>query len=391
MKTEFKFALKASAALLTAALFLRAQTNSPVPSPRFAYGGDAAELAAQFTDNLVFLSARVNVSPPSLFLLDSAAENSSLGPERATEIDRTNPSLVVLNLDGLDVPLAGLPAKPAPDFGPRLGLEYQGTLGRDFLSNLVLEIDFARQTVRAYAPASYKYTGKGVLFPLTEKDGIPVIPLRVALEKGKERNLNFFVETGLDAPVVFDSKFLAAHHMNGERGRMIASADPFTGEPAATVGRLRAFQIGKNTIDDVFGIYSNHPFPTSDTPVAGAIGSRVLRRFTLVLDFPHHQMMLQPNSHFGDPDEEDKSGMLIVAKGADFKTFEVANVQPGSPAAAAGIKKGDVIAGVDTDPAADLSLLVIRDLFRQVGHKYKLTVQTGGATKEVTLQMHRYF
>lgn len=391
MKIKLKIAVTALAAVLASTLFLRAQTNSPVPSPRFAYGGDAAELAAQFTDSVVFLSARVNVSPPSLFVLDTTAESSSLAPERATEIDRSNLSLVVLNLDGLDVPLAGLPAKPDPDFGSRLGLEYQGTIGRDFLSNLVLEIDFARQTVRAYAPASYKYSGKGTVFPLAEKDGIPVIPLRVALEKGKERNLNFFVETALDAPVVFDSKFLAAHHMNGERGRTIASADPFTGEPGTTIGRLRAFRIGKSTIDDVLGIYSSHPFPTSDTPVAGAIGSRVLRRFTLVLDFPHHQMMLEPNSHFGDPDEEDKSGMLIVAKGPDLKTFEVANVQPNSPAAAAGIKKGDVIAGVDTDPAADLSLLVIRDLFRQVGHKYKLTVQAGGQTKEITLQMHRYF
>lgn len=391
MKIRFKIALTAFGALLSAAVFLRAQTNPPVHPPRFAYGGDAAELAAQFTDSLVFLPARISVSPPSLFILDTTAQSSSVGPERAAEIDRTNPSFPVLNLDGLDVPLAGLPARPAPDFGSRLGLDYQGTLGRDFLSNLVLEIDFARQTVRAFAPGSYKYAGKGTVFPLTEENGIPVIPLRVALEKGKERDLNFFVETALNAPVVFDSKFLTAHHMNGERGRTIASADPFTGEPGAMLGRLRTFQIGKNTIDDVLGIYSSQPFPLSDTPVAGAIGSLVLRRFTLILDFPHHQLMLQPNSHFGDPDEEDKSGMLIVPKGPDFKTFEVANVQPNSPAAAAGIKKGDVIAGVDTDPAEDLSLLVVRDLFRQVGHKYKLTVQTGGQTKEITLQMHRYF
>ena len=391
MKIRFKIALTAFAALLIAAIFLRAQTNPPVPAPRFAYGGDAAELAAQFTDNLVFLPARVNVSPPSLFILDTTAQSSSIGPERAAEIDRTNPSFPVLNLDGLDVPLAGLPAKPEPDFGPRTGLEYQGTLGRDFLSNLVLELDFARQTVRAYAPASYKYTGKGTVFPLSEKNGIPFIPLRVALARGKERNLNFFVETALDAPVVFDNKFLAAHHMAGERGTTIASADPFTGEPNATIGRLRAFQIGKNTIDDVLGIYSSQAFPASDTPIAGAIGSRVLRRFTVVFDFPHHQLMLEPNSRFSDPDEEDKSGLLIVPKGTDLKTFEVANVQPNSPAAAAGIKKGDIIAGVDTDPAADLSLLVVRDLFRQVGHKYKITVQKGTETKEITLQMHRYF
>jgi len=150
-------------------------------------------------------------------------------------------------------------------------------------------------------------------------------------------------------------------------------------------------EIGKNFAGDVLGVYSNHQFPDSAMPVAGAIGSHMLRRFTVVFDFPHHQLMFEPNSHLVDPDEEDKSGLILSAKGTNLKTYEVVSVQPNSPAALAGIKVGDVIAGVDTDPAADLSLLVVRDLFRQVGHKYKLTVQRGDQTKEITLQMRRYF
>jgi hypothetical protein len=382
--------LIASLALLSVSLLLRAQTSptQPAVTPRFAYGGDAAELAAQFTDNLLFLSARVNVSEPSLFILDTTAPTSSLAPDRAAAINRTDAPSPVLNLANLDVPLASLPSKSNPGFGPSLGLEYQGTLGRDFLANLVVEVDYARQTIRAYAPASYKYAGKGIVFPLSVTDGVPVVSIRFALERSKERTADFIVDTGLDAPIVLNEKFLAAHHMNGDRGKTIPTADPYTGATGAALGRMRTVAIGKKFAGDVLGVYSNHQFP--DT-VAGAIGSRMLRRFTVVFDFPHHQLMLEPNSHFPDPDEEDKSGLLLVAKGTNLKTFEVANVQPNSPAALAGIKVGDIVAGVDTDPAANLSLLVVRELFCQVGHKYKVTVQRGGETKEITLQMRRYF
>lgn len=394
MKIDSKFAaFFASAVFLGACLLLPAQTGPTPPpaTPRFAYGGDAAELAAQFTDNLVFLSPRVSVSEPSLFILDTTEPSSSLAPDRAQAIQRTDLATPVLNLANLDVPLASLPAKPNPDFGPRLGLEYQGTLGRNFLANLVLEVDYARQTVRAYAPASYKYKGKGTVFPLSVPDGVPVVSLRFALERSKERTANFIVDTALDAAIVFNEKFLAAHHMNGDRGATIPTADPYTGAPGAALGRMRTVEIGKNFAGDVLAIYSNHQFPDVAEPLAGAIGARMLRRFTVVFDYPHRQVLLEPNGHFADPDEEDKSGLVLLAKGTNLKTFEVAGVEPKSPAALAGIKAGDVIAGVDTDPAADLSLLVVRDLFCQVGHKYKVTVQRGDQTKEITLQMRRYF
>jgi hypothetical protein len=393
MKIVSKSAIFAALCLLAGGLlFLQGQASSPpAAAPKFAYGGDAAELAAQFTDDLVFLSARVSLSDPSLFLLDTTATATSIAPDRAAEIGRTNTPSPVLNLTGLDFPLPTLPSVAAPDFGARYGLEYQGRLGRDFLSNLVVQVDYARETVRAYAPASYKYSGKGIILPMVQSTGAPVVSLRFALERGKERTANFIVDTSLDAPVVFDEKFLAAHHMNGDAGKTIPAIDPFTGSTGAETGRLRALEFGKTSVDDVLGTFSKHAFADVGVPIAGAIGSRMLARFTVVFDFPHHQLIFDPNSHFPDPDEEDKSGMLIVAKGPNYKTFEVAGVQPKSPAALAGIKAGDIIAGVDTDPAADLSLLVVRNLFCQVGHKYKITLQRGNQTKEITLQMSRYF
>ena len=376
---------------LCAAALVFAQANAPAAgAPQFAYGGDAAQLSAQFTDHLIFLSAAVNQSKPSLFQLDTTAARSSIAPDRAKELGLENISAPVLSLVGLDVPLASLPSTPKPDFGSRVGQEYEGTAGRDILAGIVLQVDYSRQTVRAFAPASYKYSGKGSVFPL-KAAALPVIPIRFALERGKEIEANFVVDTALDAPVVFENKFLAAHHMLNDRGKTMPTIDPLSGTAGATEAKLRVFEIGKSPVDDVLGMFSDQTLPDVGVPVAGAIGSEMLRRFSLVIDYPHSQISLEPNVNFPDPDQEDKSGLRIIAKGPDYKTFEVVDVIPHTPATDAGIQKGDIIAGIDTDPAADLSLLAARGLFCQVGHKYKLTVQRGDQTKEITLQMRRYF
>ncbi len=393
MKIPPKFRLCAffSAILFACALSYAQTPSAGADGPKFAYGGDAAEITGRFTDSLVFLSAHVNASSPSLFELDTTAAGSSIAPDRAQEIDRANVAAPVLNLDGVDVPIAALPAQANTNFGALVGLQYQGTLGRDFLANLVLQVDYARQTLRAYSAAHYKYSGKGAVLPLSQANGMPVIPIRFALEKGKEITADFIVDTALEASVVFDQKFLAAHHISGnDRGKTIPAIDPLSGAPNAAIGRLRTFEIGKNPLDDVLGVYSSQTLPDAGTPVAGVIGAGVLRRFTVVFDYPHHQLMLDPNINFPDPDQEDKSGLLIVATGPNYKTFEVVNVQAGTPASDVGIKKGDIIAGVDADPAADLSLLAVRDLFTAVGHKYKLLLQRQDKTIEVTIQMRRY-
>jgi hypothetical protein len=383
--------LGAVCVLFGARLFLPAQSAPPAAdAPRFNFGGDAATLAPQFTDFLLFLSARVNGSAPSVFELDTAAATTSLSSDRAAQIDRVNVASPVLNFEGMDVPYASLPAISKPEFTSTLGQAYQGTLGRDFLSRLVLDVDYHRQTVRAYAPGSYKYSGKGKALPLANANAAPTVTVRFALEKGKEVNATFLVDTALDAPVVVNNKFLAAHHMLGDRGRTIPAIDPFTGAPNASLGHLRMLEMEKMQPPDVLAIFSDQAFADSSTPLAGAIGSEFLRRFNIVFDYPHHQLMLDANLNFPDPDEEDKSGLLVTASGVNYKTFAVANVAPNSPASFAGLKKGDIIEGVDTDPAADLTLLTLRDLFIQVGHKYKVTYQRDNQIKDVTIQMRRY-
>jgi C-terminal processing protease CtpA/Prc len=83
------------------------------------------------------------------------------------------------------------------------------------------------------------------------------------------------------------------------------------------------------------------------------------------------------------------SGLSILAKGANLKTFEIVQVRPGTPGSDGGLKEGDIIVGINEEAAADLTLSAIRDLFRQVGHEYKVLIDRHGQSLAITIKMRR--
>jgi hypothetical protein len=358
---------------------------------RFAFGGNAAEIPAEFLENLIFVPADVNKSQPSLFVLDSTATSSSISPARAADLGLSDLKDAILNFPGVDMPFVDLPKIDKPDFSQEVGRPYQGTLGADFFSRVVVEIDYGRQTLRFYDPAAYKYSAKGAVFPLRLDKGMPVIKASFKLAGMKTHDEDFVVNTAFDASVLVSDRFSEAHRIFSSHVKTINASDPqIEGGATVALGRLTEFEIGRYEIRGPIAAFV-HAGANSilNSNRAGVIGGGILRRFTVIFDYAHQQLILDPNNHFEDYEQEDKSGIAVVAKGPGLITFEVASVQPGTPGAEGGVLKGDIIAGIDDEPAADLTLVSIRALFRQVGHKYKLLIQRNGQSVQVTVQMRR--
>jgi hypothetical protein len=357
----------------------------------FAFEGNAAEIPADFTANIPFLPLRIGQSRPSFFALDSTAGASSIDPSHAAEIHLTAMQPVALNFSGVSMRFAAFPVVARKDFASQTGRGYEGTLGNDFFQQLVVEVDYGRQTVRLYDPATYRYSGQGTVLHLTFLNGVPVVRAKFIEPKGKSLEADFAVDTALDASVVISDRYAEAHRLLRSHWKTVSAVDPeLDVSQNVLVGRLREFELGRYDSDNAIATISRANLAwISGEKIAGAIGGGMLARFKVVFDYPHQQMILEPTPHFGDEEEEDKSGISLVAMGNTLKTFEVVNVAPGTPAAGAGLQKGDIIAGIDTDAAADLDLAQVRDLFRQVGHKYNLLIDRGGKTLQITVEMRR--
>src|ERR1700719_72642 len=182
------------------------QIAAPAPA-RFAFGGNAAEVPAEFVGNLIFVPLDINKSQPSLFILDSTAAASSVSHTRASDLGVRNLKDAILNFPGVDIPFVNLPTVDKPDFSQQVGRPYQGTLGADFFSRVVVELDYARQTLRLYDPNAYKYAGKGTILPLRFAGSTPVISAKFTLPGQKTHEADFVVDTALDASLLISDRF----------------------------------------------------------------------------------------------------------------------------------------------------------------------------------------
>ena len=152
----------------------------------------------------------------------------------------------MLNLTNVDISLPTSAEIPNTISAQRVGRAYEGTIGNDLFADTVLEIDYARQTVRLYDPATYQYKGGGKSFPLTIHDGMPAVRAKFDVSGHKSGEGGFVINTALDAPLLISDRFAQA-----APSFFVAHEDHFSSLPAnwteagnAVMARIKDFQIG---------------------------------------------------------------------------------------------------------------------------------------------------
>ena len=85
---------------------------------------------------------------------------------------------------------------------------------------------------------------------------------------------------------------------------------------------------------------------------AGVIGESTLRRFDMTYDYGHKQVWIDSESK-QSPTPFNRAGLRIQRDAPD--SFIVASIVPGSPADTAGLKPGDRIFAVNSQPASKLA------------------------------------
>ncbi len=179
----------------------------------------------------------------------------------------------------------------------------------------MVEINYARQTVRLYDPATYQYSGKGKSFHLNLSSGEPVVQAKFS-ESGKMLDGSFAVDTALDASIVISGKFGQAHHLHFAHARTIPATDiELGGVQQPVFARIRQVSVGPYDIRDPIAVFSRGDSPAeAKSRLAGRLGARLLRRFIVIFDYPHQRMILDPSSDFRADDLEDMSGLAILAQ-----------------------------------------------------------------------------
>jgi hypothetical protein len=270
----------------------------------------------------IFLRVRVNNSEPLWFILDSGSGDTVLnnklikklklkvvaggnasgaGGEQAAVLTDN----VALDINGVRLAHQEIPAIDFERLEKSIGREISGMLGYDFIRRFVLEVDYQALVMRVHNAASYRYRGTGEVLPITTEADHPHVRLTVGLPGREPLTGKFVIDGGAGGVTLeFSSSFVAAHQLL-ERMEILETKTlaAIGGTHTISYGRGETIQIGKLLLQKpILGFSTASRGSLVNPKIAGLIGTKLLRRFTVIYDDKRHRIIFEPNRSFADPD-----------------------------------------------------------------------------------------
>jgi membrane-associated protease RseP (regulator of RpoE activity) len=153
------------------------------------------------------------------------------------------------------------------------------------------------------------------------------------------------------------------------------------------VGRAESFSIGALrfaaptvVMPDSGGGYFSAP------GTLGNIGGQLLERCRVTFDYPHARVRFEPVDGFDRPFEADMSGAVYTRTSGGY---EVRIVEPGTPAAEAGLRVGDIVSTVNGDPAEGIAVAALKRTLQQDGKVVRFGVRRGADSVEIAVTLRR--
>ena len=286
----------------------------------------SAPIYFQLADSLIYIQASLNGSQPLWMMLDTGSsvtvfdepvsrtlgirflgEGNAYGPGQGSAQKLAFANHATLSFAGAELGDQTVATLPLEWFSREVGRSTDGFLGSNVFRNYVVEIDYANQVLYLHDPTTYSYSGSGQRLPLQFIwDDIPAVRAEVVAQDGTAITGVFLIDSGATTAVWLTKAFTEAHpkflseHETIEVPNVVAVG----GELSARLGRLSAVRLGGFMVSMPLTQFSQNTSGIFATPdITGAIGAQMLRRFTVIFDYAHREMILEPNEHFGDPSE----------------------------------------------------------------------------------------
>src|ERR1700690_786255 len=368
----------------------------------------------EFYGNAIWLEARVAGSRPLHFLLATGGGacvlNRSVADELKLRIRRefdqpnagtgNEPAHVAL-LSRIKIELGGIALDPRDSYAIALddiardvGAAVDGVIGYEFLRRYVVRIDYDSHTLTLYEPKDFDRPWPGSVLPMKLRSHLPSVKLRFGMPGLGALEGTFLVDTGGGA-LAFATPFLRKHGLlDAARAlspRLIPATAEGIGAPVdGEIGRAEWVEIAGHTLKLPLAAYMHAEGGVfAWTGIAGAVGSELLRRFSVTLDYPHGRIILDPGRQLEDPFESDASGMHLTSAGPTYRQFIVKRVVDETPAAEVGIRKDDQIIEFDGQRAEALTLWDLRKALEKAEADHVVKLQRGQTEITVTLRTRK--
>ncbi|MBC7911888.1 MAG: aspartyl protease family protein [Pyrinomonadaceae bacterium] len=299
----------------------RRMADMRLPGVNFPAGKSFVEVPFEVESNLMVIPVSINGSSPLRFVLDTGAQGTFLHNSSAADslhlkitetvqvrgaggggaaIEASMAENVSFNIGGIECS-GGRMAVRKRSSGSSSMAGHDGVIGREVFANLVVEVDWEKRVVRFYESAKYKYSGKGMVLPLTfDEGGRPYTMAAVSVTGDKKAAVKLVVDTGGSHTLSLNVGSKPEISLP-EGARKTVLGRGVSGEITGHAGRVKSFEFGGQTLRDV---PTDFPDESSGTAGIGGrqgnLGGGVLRRFKVIYDYSRQQMIVEPNKFAGE-------------------------------------------------------------------------------------------
>lgn len=307
-----------------------------------------------------------------------------------------------------------------------IGIPVNGIIGYYFFKNHPIEINYIKKTITVYKDKSKfpKKINRFSDFPMSIELNKPYMNADVEMKHDKQSSKLLLDLGNTDSvwlfPALIKDFIYNRPNIDDFLGR------GFSGDIYGKRSRINALSIGKFRLNkpiaampDEFSIQHLHIVKDRK----GSIGSEILRRFSILFDYPGKRFLTKPNRHLDDPFLIDGSGLEIKQEGLVWEkeqvqiqtakrnsagneiniidngnnfhykfslkpVFMVSGTRKDSPAQKAGILKNDELINIDNKASKNMTLNQIHSILKtDNSRKIKIEVKRNNMPVKVEITL----
>lgn len=215
-----------------------------------------------------------------------------------------------------------------------LGVPIDGILGFPLFRETILTLDYPQSRI-VLEPRSATAPRPGTSIAFNNDRKTPIIPLRLG-----DNTFAALIDSGSDAALSLNPVGLEPHY----------AVEPRRGGIVATLSGDRDQRIGRLSQTLFLGDYAVEQPVVELTDELTSVGGGILKNFTITFDQEHSRITFYRDTHVPVLPEPRRSTGVSFSKTPAY--WRIASVVPNSPAADAGIQRGDLVTRINGEPVS---------------------------------------
>ena len=234
--------------------------------------------------------------------------------------------------------------------------KFDGIIGGVILDNYLTKIDFETLTMSLYKfddPINYDGYQK---IPFELSSGIPSFPITFELRNNEKFSGNILFDSGAGLTLLVNTPYKEKNDLLNKIDKKITYASTnLSNKTYYSKGLIKSIQIGNATIKNEnlgISLSSDKQGVSSADNLLGILGSEIINRFNIILDYKNQNLYLKPNHLFHT---DFKAFGPISLKYSDNRDeIIISNVMENTDAHKKGLKKGQKIISINNIVTKDI-------------------------------------